>query len=64
VAILVISTLMGGDRSMICDFSIRFKVFVVLKMNREKNKKDCRNRLKCFNVEKVFLYFRDEKMHG
>jgi len=55
---------MGGDRSMICDFSIRFKVFVVLKMNREKNKKDCRNRLKCFNVEKVFLYFRDEKMHG
>jgi len=33
-------------------------------MNRKKNKKDCRNGLKYFDVKKVFLYFRNEKMHG
>jgi len=33
-------------------------------MNKKKNKKDYRNGLKCVDVGKVFLYFRDDKTHG
>ena len=64
MAIRVVSTRTGGDRSVMCGSPICFKVFFVLKMNQKKNKKDCGNSLKCLDVRKCFCILKMEKMHG